>query len=60
LAQWEESMTQHGDVMMSARGEAALRRGKGGDDVSWTDTNLARQKNKENSHAVDSVGINGR
>jgi hypothetical protein len=53
-------MIQHGDVMMSAGGEAAPRRGKGGDDVSWTDTNHTRPKNKENPHAVDSVGINGR
>jgi hypothetical protein len=31
-------------------GEAALRRGKGGDDASWVDANLTRSKNKKNSH----------
>jgi hypothetical protein len=31
-------------------GEAALRRGKGGDNASWVDANLTRSKNKKNSH----------
>jgi hypothetical protein len=31
-------------------GEAAPGREKGGDDFNWTDTNLIRIKNKENSH----------
>jgi hypothetical protein len=35
--------------MTSARGEAALRRGKRGDDVSWFDMNLTGPKNEENS-----------
>jgi hypothetical protein len=34
----------------SARGEVALERGKGGDDTSWAEVNLTRQKNKENPH----------
>jgi hypothetical protein len=60
LGQWKESVTQRDDVMMSVGGEVTLRRGKGGDDVSLTDMNLTKPKNKENPHAVDSVGINGR
>jgi hypothetical protein len=37
-------------VAASARGEAALGRGKGGDDVSWVDMNLTKPKkmNKTN------------
>jgi hypothetical protein len=53
-------VTQRDDVMMSVGGEVTLRREKGGDDVSLTDMNLTKPKNKENPHAVDSVGINGR
>jgi hypothetical protein len=34
---------------MSGGEEAALRRGKGGDDVSWADMNLIGPKNEENS-----------
>jgi hypothetical protein len=34
LAQWEGSMTQCGNVAMSAEGERTLRRGKGGDDTN--------------------------
>jgi hypothetical protein len=34
---------------MSARGEAALRRKKGGDGISWADVNLIGMKNGENS-----------
>jgi hypothetical protein len=33
-------VTRCSDVAMSAGGEAAPRRGKGGDDVSWADANL--------------------
>jgi hypothetical protein len=33
-------------VATSARGEATLRRKKGGDDVNWADANLNRSKNK--------------
>jgi hypothetical protein len=33
-----------------ARGEAALKREKGGDKVSWADANLTKPKNEENSH----------
>jgi hypothetical protein len=32
--------------MMSARGEVAPRRAKGGDDVSWADANLTGLKNE--------------
>jgi hypothetical protein len=49
LAQWEGSVIQHDGMMMSAGGEATLRRGKGGDDVCWADTNLTEPKNEENS-----------
>jgi hypothetical protein len=34
---------------MSARGEGAPGRGKGGDDTYCADTNLTRPKNEENS-----------
>jgi hypothetical protein len=33
-------------MMTSAREEAALRRGKGGDDVSWFDVNFTWPKNE--------------
>jgi hypothetical protein len=36
-------------VVTSAGGEAAPRRGKGGDDASWTDANLVVPKIEENS-----------
>jgi hypothetical protein len=32
----------------SVEGEAALGRGKGGDNASWADVNLTRPKNEEN------------
>jgi hypothetical protein len=38
-----------GGVTTSVKGEVALERKKGGDSVSWADTNLTRPKNKENS-----------
>jgi hypothetical protein len=41
-------VTRCGGVTTSARGEAALGMGKGGDDTSWTDVNLTGPKNKEN------------
>jgi hypothetical protein len=37
-----------GGVMMSARGEATPRRGKGGDNSSGADANLTGPKNEEN------------
>jgi hypothetical protein len=43
-------VTRRGGVTMSVRGEAALDRGKGGDDVGWADVNLTGPKNKENTH----------
>jgi hypothetical protein len=48
LAQWEGSVTRNNGVTTSARGEAAPRRGKGGDDASWVDANLTGSKNEEN------------
>jgi hypothetical protein len=33
----------------SSGGEASPERGKGGDDVCWADTNLARLKNEKKS-----------
>jgi hypothetical protein len=41
-------MTWHDSVATLAGGEAALGRGKGGEDASWADTNLTGPKNKEN------------
>jgi hypothetical protein len=49
LAPWEGSVTWHGDVVASVGGGAAPGRGKGGDDASWSDTNLIVPKNKKNS-----------
>jgi hypothetical protein len=46
--------------MTSARGEAAPRREKGGDDITWVYTNLTGPKNEKKIHTVDSVSINGR
>jgi hypothetical protein len=43
-------VTRRGDVATLAGGDAAPGRGKGRDDASWADTNLARLKNKENTH----------
>jgi hypothetical protein len=43
-------MTQCGGVTTSIGEEAAPRRGKGGNDTSWANTNLTGPKNKENSH----------
>jgi hypothetical protein len=40
------------------RRRGALRREKGGDDVSWADANLTRPKNKK-IHTVDSADTNG-
>jgi hypothetical protein len=52
-------VTQCGDVTTSIGGEAAPRRKRGGNDISWVNTNLTEKKNKKN-HAVDSTGTNGR
>jgi hypothetical protein len=49
LAQWKGSVTWRDGMMMSVGGEAAPRRGKGGDDDSWAGANFTRPKNKENS-----------
>jgi hypothetical protein len=51
-------VTRRGGVVTSARGEVTPGRGKGGDDASWADTNLARQKMKK-IYAVDLVATNG-
>jgi hypothetical protein len=37
-------MTWHDGVVMSAGGEVAPGRGKGGDDASWADANFTRPK----------------
>jgi hypothetical protein len=44
---------------MSAEGEMTPERKKGGDDVSWTEVNLTRSKNKK-IYAVDLTATNGR
>jgi hypothetical protein len=49
LASWEESVTRRNGMATSVEGEAALRREKRGDDVSWADVNLNGLKNKENA-----------
>jgi hypothetical protein len=41
-------VTRHDGVTTSAGGEAALGKGKGGDDASWADASLTESKNKEN------------
>jgi hypothetical protein len=41
-------MTRCDGMAMSARGEMAPGRGKGGDDASWRDMNLTGPKNEEN------------
>jgi hypothetical protein len=43
-------VTRHSNVTTSTGGEAVLERGKGGDDASWADVNLARPKNEENTY----------
>jgi hypothetical protein len=58
LAQWEGSVTQCGGMMTSVGGEAAPRRKNGGDDASWTDTNLTGLKMKK-IYTFDLAGTNG-
>jgi hypothetical protein len=41
-------VTRCGSMTTSDRGDAALRRKKGGDVISWTDANLTKLKNEEN------------
>jgi hypothetical protein len=41
-------MTWCSGVMMSAGGEVAPGRGKGGDNTCWADANLSGTKNEEN------------
>jgi hypothetical protein len=41
-----KEVSRCGGMMTSAREEAALRRGKGGDDVSWFDVNFTWPKNE--------------
>jgi hypothetical protein len=55
LTQWEGSVTRCGGVSTSIGGEAASRRRKGGEDVSWADVG---QKIKK-IHAVNSTVTNG-
>jgi hypothetical protein len=42
-------------MVTSVRGEAALGREKGGDNVSWADMNLTGSKNKIKIHTVGSA-----
>jgi hypothetical protein len=58
LALWEGNVTWRSRVAASARGEAALGRGKGGDDVSWVDMNLTKPK-KWIKLTFNSAGTNG-
>jgi hypothetical protein len=51
-------VTRRDDVVMSAGGKAAPGRENGGDDASWTYTNLTMSKNKK-SNVVDSAVTNG-
>jgi hypothetical protein len=37
-------VTRCDDMVTSTEGEAALERGKGGDDCSWADVNITRLK----------------
>jgi hypothetical protein len=60
VAPWEGSMTRLGGVCTWVRGEVAPGRGMGGDDASWTDTNLTGLKNEKKIHTVDSIATNGR
>jgi hypothetical protein len=41
-------MTQRSSVTMPTGGEATPRKGKGGDDANWTDTDLTKPENKVN------------
>jgi hypothetical protein len=50
LTSWKDSVTRRDDVMTSTKGEATPGSEKGGNNVSWADTNFIGPKNKENSH----------
>jgi hypothetical protein len=52
-------VTRRNGVTTSTGGEAAPRRGKGGDNATWVDANLTGPKIKK-IYAVDSVDTNGR
>jgi hypothetical protein len=60
LAQWEGSVTRCSGMTMSVGGEAALGRGKGGDDANWADANFTSQKNEKKIHTIDLASTNGR
>jgi hypothetical protein len=46
--------------MTSARGVAAPRRGKGGDNISWVDVNLNGSKNeKKSTRSIQLVQMDG-
>jgi hypothetical protein len=42
-------VTRCSRMMISDEGDATLRKGKGGDDISWIDVNFIGSKNKENT-----------
>jgi hypothetical protein len=46
-----KQMTQHGGVMTSVEGEAALGKEKRGDNTSWADANLNWLKNEKKSRS---------
>jgi hypothetical protein len=52
-------VTRRGGMVTSVRGEAALGREKGGDNVSWADMNLTGSKNKKNPHGRFSYYMDG-
>jgi hypothetical protein len=45
LTPWEGSVTWRDGMTTSVEEEMTPKRGKGGDDASWTDTNLTEPKN---------------
>jgi hypothetical protein len=49
-------MTRRDDVMTLVGGEAAQRRGKGGDDAIWANANFTGPNNK--IYAIDSTATN--
>jgi hypothetical protein len=53
-------VTRCSGMTMSVGGEAALGRGKGGDDANWADANFTSQKNEKKIHTIDLASTNGR
>jgi hypothetical protein len=59
LAAWEDSVTQRGDVVTLARGEAALERRKGWNDANWVDANLTALKWKKSTWSIPLLQLDG-